>query len=261
VGFIFLTRTASYLAVLVGLLTWEWRSPFVMATQRKLPRVAFHVGLSAANSILLYAVMTWPLVAAMSASRDYGIGLAPRLGLAGIGEILTTVLVFDLWNYWMHRLNHRLPLLWRFHTAHHSDMEIDVTTASRFHPGELLISNGVKCLMILVWGPSLAGLVTFDILLTACSQFHHGNLGIPLGAQDVLERVIVTPRMHRCHHSLHRECAISNYSTICSAWDRLFGSYHREEDREKLLRIGLPQPRGAETMQLRPFLMTPFRAK
>jgi sterol desaturase/sphingolipid hydroxylase (fatty acid hydroxylase superfamily) len=256
-----MTRTASYLAALVGLLAWEWRSPFAVSGQSKPFRVAFHVGISAANSILLYAVITQPMFAALSASRDYGIGLAPRLGLAGVSEILATVLVFDLWDYWMHRLNHRIPILWRFHKAHHSDMEIDVTTASRFHAGELLISNTVKCLMILGWGPSLAGLVTFDILLTACSQFHHGNLGIPLAAQDVLERAVVTPRMHRCHHALHRECAMSNYSSICSVWDRLFGSYHREEDRENLSRIGLPQTRGAETMQLRPFLMTPFRGK
>ncbi|MCM2359983.1 MAG: sterol desaturase family protein, partial [Geobacteraceae bacterium] len=181
------------------------------------------------------------------------------LGLTGTAEIVATVIAFDFWDYWMHRANHVIPFLWRFHKAHHSDMEIDVTTSARFHPGELVISSSVKCLMILLWGPSLAGLVIFDTLLTFASQFHHSNLDLPRRVQDILERVTVTPRMHRCHHALHRNCFNTNFSTILSVWDRLAGSYHYAGERRELEEIGLRKPRGEVTMRLVPFLLTPVR--
>jgi sterol desaturase/sphingolipid hydroxylase (fatty acid hydroxylase superfamily) len=181
------------------------------------------------------------------------------LGLGGWAEIGATVIVLDFWDYWMHRANHRIPFLWRFHMAHHSDMEIDVTTSARFHLGELIISTGLKCLVILVWGPSLVGLVTFDILLTACSQFHHSNLNLPSGLQDPLERVVVTPRMHRCHHAMHENCVNTNYASILSAWDRIGKTYHFASGRREMELIGLPKPRGRETMRLAPFLLTPVK--
>lgn len=255
----FALRGASYLAAFGTLLLCERLAPFAPSGQRKSFRVLFHLGLSVANTLLLYLVMTGPLLAVLAYSREHGIGLARLLGLGGWPEFLATVVAFDLWDYWMHRANHRIRFLWRFHKAHHSDMEIDVTTASRFHAGELLISTGVKCLMILIWGPSLWGLVTFDILLTFASQFHHSNLAIPLPVQDRIERAIVTPRMHRCHHALHPDCYIANYSTVFSIWDRLFGSYHRARGRDEISEVGLRAPRGQVTMQLKPFLLTPLR--
>ena len=254
----FLLRIVSYFAVLSGLLWCEQVSPFVAPEQRKPFRVRFHVGISVANSLLLYLLISWPTFTALTYAQRHGIGLSALLSLSGWREIVATVIFFDMWDYWMHLANHRIGLLWRFHKAHHSDMEIDVTTASRFHIGELIISGSVKCLVVLLWGPSLWGLVTFDILITAFSQFHHSNVGIPLGIQDRLERVIVTPRMHRCHHSLHRECYIANFSAIFSVWDRIFRSYHWAGNAGELERVGLVTPRGEETMRLRAFLLTPF---
>ena len=255
----FMLRIYCYFAVLAGLLLGERFAPFAAPKQRKSYRVLFHVGLSIANSIVLYLLVARPLLSAVALGETNHWSLSRLLGLGGWRELVATVLVFDIWDYWMHRLNHRIPLLWRFHMAHHSDMEIDVTTASRFHVGELIISASAKGLVILLWGPSLTGLVLFDALLTACSQFHHSNLAIPFPFQDVLERVVVTPRMHRCHHALHRECYISNYSSILSVWDRLFKSYHLSRDPAETARIGLARPRGKATMQLAPFLLTPFR--
>ena len=187
----FLLRIASYVAVLTALLFCERVAPFAPPEQRKPFRVRFHVGISVANSLILYLLIWWPTFAALTYAQGHNMGLSRLLGLSGWREIVATVIFFDLWDYGMHLANHRIGLLWCFHKAHHSDMEIDVTTASRFHIGELIISGCVKCLVILVWGPSIWGLVAFDTLLTTFSQFHHSNVGIPLGIQDTLERVIV----------------------------------------------------------------------
>jgi sterol desaturase/sphingolipid hydroxylase (fatty acid hydroxylase superfamily) len=255
----FLVRTVGYLATFVTLLFFERYFPFAGSGQKKSFRVSFHLGISIANSILLYSIMIWPVTAAITHTASHQTGLRYILNLHGATEILATVVVLDLWDYWMHLANHRIGFLWRFHRAHHSDMEIDVTTAARFHIGELIISSCVKCLMILLWGPSLAGLVIFDILLNGASQFHHSNVNIPFRVQDVIERCIVTPRMHRCHHALHRNCVNHNFSTILSFWDRLFGSYHWARESAEMEQIGLSRPRGPETMSIKPFLMTPFK--
>jgi sterol desaturase/sphingolipid hydroxylase (fatty acid hydroxylase superfamily) len=255
----FLVRTVGYLATFVALLFFERYFPFADSGQKKSFRVSFHLGISIANSIALYAIMTWPITAALSHTETNQIGLRHFFGLTGAAGILATVVVFDMWDYWMHLANHRIGFLWRFHRAHHSDMEIDVTTAARFHIGELIISTCIKCLIILFWGPSLAGLIIFDILLNGASQFHHGNLNIPFRLQDVIEKFIVTPRMHRCHHSLHQDCFNHNFSTIFSFWDRLFRSYHWARETREMEQIGLSMPRGPETMRLRQFLMAPFR--
>jgi sterol desaturase/sphingolipid hydroxylase (fatty acid hydroxylase superfamily) len=258
-GVLLLLRTASFLTGFVALLLGERLIPCAPSEQRKSFRVLFHLGISLANSVLLYLVMSRLTMAVLALTGGRQMGLAHLLGLTGWGEIVATVVAFDFWDYWMHRANHRLPFLWRFHKAHHSDMEIDVTTSARFHPCELIISNGVKCLVILLWGPSLAGLVAFDTLLTACSQFHHSNLDLPNGLQDPLERLLVTPRMHRCHHALHKKCWNTNFATIMSAWDRIGRSYHLARDRREMAQIGLLAPRGTVTMQLVPFLLTPVK--
>ncbi len=256
----FLARIVGYLATFVALLFFERLFPYAGSEQKKPFRVMFHLGISIVNSFVLYSIITWPIYAALSHAEIRQAGFRHIIGLHGGAEILATVIIFDLWDYWMHMANHRIGFLWRFHKAHHSDMEIDVTTAARFHIGELIISGCAKCLMILFWGPSLAGLVIFDALLTCASQFHHSNVDIPARVQDVMERAVVTPRMHRCHHALHKNCLNTNFSTILSFWDRLFGSYHWARDAREMEQVGLFKPRGPDTMRIKPFLMTPFEA-
>jgi len=254
-------RAASFFTGFAALLLIEGAIPYARSGQKRSFRVLFHLSISMVNSILLYLVLTRPISAALSLTGSRHTGLAHWLGLNGWWEVAATVIVFDFWDYWMHRANHLAPFLWRFHKAHHSDMEIDVTTSARFHPGELIISNSIKCIMILAWGPSLIGLLAFDILLTTFSQFHHSNLNIPNRLQDQIERIIVTPRMHRCHHALHENCFNTNFATILSVWDRIGGSYHLAGDRGEMESIGLPKPRGPATMQLAPFLLTPVKGK
>jgi sterol desaturase/sphingolipid hydroxylase (fatty acid hydroxylase superfamily) len=237
----------------------EGGHPFVRSKQKKSSRVVFHFGISVLNSLILYFAPSSHLYAAAQLTQSHAFGFASALGLHGWTEVILTLIVFDCWDYWMHRANHRIGLLWRFHKVHHSDTEIDVTTASRFHIGELLITNSIKGALILVWGPSLSGVVAFETFLTAASQFHHSNLDIPPNSQDRLEKVIVTPRMHRCHHVFEGGCRMSNYATVLSLWDRLFGTYHWAKKTIELEPIGVSSPRGPETMKFIPLLLTPFQ--
>ncbi len=241
------------------MLFFEWLAPFAKSEQKKSRRVFLHLGLSLMNGVILYLTLAKPTYAAVLYAQQHQWGLTYFLGLNGGVEILASVVALDVWDYWMHLANHKISFFWRFHKAHHSDMEVDVTTASRFHIGELLISGGSKCLMILFWGPSLWGLVVFEALLTTASQFHHSNLKIPLRLQDGIEKIIVTPRMHRCHHALHSNCFNTNFSSIFNVWDRFFQTYHWGRDIRELSPIGVFKPRGPATMHLKAVLLTPIK--
>jgi sterol desaturase/sphingolipid hydroxylase (fatty acid hydroxylase superfamily) len=252
-------RTGSYLIILAAMLFFEWLTPFARSEQKKSNRVFLHLGLSLMNSVILYLALAGATYSAVLYTQQHPWGLTHLLRLSGGMEILASVIALDLWDYGMHLANHRIGFLWRFHKAHHSDMEVDVTTASRFHIGELLISGGSKYLMILVWEPSFWGLVVFEALLTAASQFHHSNVNIPLRMQDWIEIITVTPRMHRCHHALHPNCFNTNFSAILSLWDRLFQTYHWGREIRELTPIGVFKPRGPVTMNLRAILLTPVK--
>lgn len=255
----FLARSVSYVTVLSSMLLLEARLPFAGSVQKKSLRIFFHLSIGVLNSMVLYVILFLPLYAAAGFAHIHAFGLASTLGLRGWPEVVATLVVLDCWDYWMHLANHRVGFLWRFHKVHHSDMEIDVTTASRFHIGELLITGFIKGAVIFLWGPSIIGVVVFETLLTAASQFHHSNLNIPFSSQNSIEKIIVTPRMHRCHHVFEGRCLISNYSTIFSFWDRLFATYHRAEEKQELEPIGVSNPRGPETMEFVPLLLAPFR--
>jgi sterol desaturase/sphingolipid hydroxylase (fatty acid hydroxylase superfamily) len=257
----FLLRFGIYILVLAVMLFSEKLAPFARSEQRKSSRVFFHLGLSFGNAVILALILSGPTYAAARYVQEHQWGLAHAFGFGGGMEIVLGLILLDVWDYWMHRAYHRIGFLWRFHMAHHSDMELDVTTASRFHLLELIISGISKCLMILICGISLWAVVIFETLLTAASQFHHSNVNIPLKFQDGLERFIVTPRMHRCHHSLHETCFNTNFSSILNVWDRLFLSYHWGRDVDQLKPIGLSKPRGPVTMQVVPFLLTPLKTE
>jgi len=251
-------RIGSYLGMFTVMLGFERWAPFVAYSQVKTSRVIFHLAISMANSIVLYFTTAWVMQTTFSLVETRHYGLSHLLGLDGALELITSVLILDAWTYGLHWAYHRNRFLWRFHRAHHTDTELDVTTASRFHIGELVISGMARCLLMLVWGPSLGSLVLFDVLLNLASQFHHSNVAIPISIQDRLEQVVVTPRMHRCHHAFHHHCLDTNFAGILSLWDRLGRTYHHSRHPEELEIIGLAQPRGPETMKLKAFLMTPL---
>lgn len=232
---VFLALLAVFYAVETLWPVRPWQSP-------RPRRLLLHLGLALANTVLLRLTVATPLALLTVYVNRQGWGLAPLLGLSGLSEILATVVVLDLADYWWHRANHRIPLLWRFHQAHHIDTHVDVTTALRFHPGELLLSGLVKASWILAWGPSLWGFAIFELMISAASQYHHSNTDLPDGVEPALRLVQVTPRMHASHHSAYSGSLDANFSTIFSIWDRLFGTYITPTP-EHLAVMGLPYGR------------------
>ena len=175
-------------------------------------------------------------------------------------EVLLALLVFDAAIYWQHRALHVIPVLWRLHRVHHSDIAFDVTTGVRFHPLEIALSMMIKLGLVIVLGPHPAAVVLFEVLLSAASLFTHADFAFPARVERVLRAAVVTPSMHRIHHSVRRDETDSNYGFLLSAWDRVFGSYRaRSVEPEGSMPIGLPQWRDPSTLSLGALLLQPFR--
>lgn len=175
-------------------------------------------------------------------------------------EIGVAVALFDLAIYWQHRMMHVVPLLWPLHRVHHSDTAFDVTTGIRFHPLEIALSMGIKLGLVLVLGPHAAAVIVSEVLLSAASLFTHADFALPARVDRTLRKVIVTPSMHRIHHSVLQRETDSNYGFNLSLWDRLFGSYRAQPERpEREMPIGLTQWRDPSTLGLLALLLQPFR--
>ena len=173
----------------------------------------------------------------------------------GGSGLLLDLLLLDLWIYWWHRLNHRLPLLWRFHRIHHLDQQLDSTSALRFHVGEVLLSAVVRGGVIYVLSIPLLSVVVFEILLMLCAIFHHSDIRLWKNTETVLSKVIVTPGIHWVHHHAQRADTDSNYATILSCWDRLFGSFSTYR-RHRNMPIGVA---SEAELSFKGLLVAPFR--
>lgn len=187
-------------------------------------RFAFHGALAAVNTVILRVLAFVPFLLWAVYVEEQGWGVSRWLGLTGWMEIVVSVVVLDAFDYFWHRANHRVPFLWRFHKAHHADTAVDVSTALRFHPGELLISMLVKAGWIVVWGPTAVAWFLFEALVSFCAQFHHANLHLPRRLEGPLGRLLVTPEYHATHHVVDRRWGDRNFATILPIWDRLFGT-------------------------------------
>ncbi len=214
------------------------------------------MSISLFNTLLTRLLVAAPLLGWLHFVTDKGWGLAHLLGLKGVAEIAATFVVFDALDYWWHRFNHQWPFLWRFHRAHHMDTHVDVTTALRFHTGELILSGLAKTVWILLWGPTLVGFIIFEAGITAFSQFHHSNIDFPDRIQRVLRELIMTPRVHTSHHTVTIRTRDANYATVFSVWDRIFESF-REPDFKEMRLLGLEEGRK-NYLSIINFLKTPF---
>ena len=249
-------RIPVFLAVLAVMFTAEslWaKRPWETMRSR---RWIFHLTLTVINTLMTRLLIFAPLVAWIAWVQEWQWGIARFLGLEGIPEILITVLVYDSYNYWWHRLNHEVPLLWRFHQVHHMDTQVDVTTSLRFHPGELFLAYLAKAFWVLIWGPSLAAFLVSEMAITAYAQFHHGNIDFPEKIERILRWIHMTPRLHASHHTITPRTRNANYTTIFSLWDRLFGTF-REPDPEEMKQLGLSTGRE-DYLSFKVMMRTPF---
>jgi sterol desaturase/sphingolipid hydroxylase (fatty acid hydroxylase superfamily) len=191
-------------------------------------RWSTNLALTVLNTLALRGLAILLPLLAIGAALDAGTqgwGLLNRVDWPGWLELMLAVLILDLAIWAQHLVTHKVPLFWRFHRVHHADRDMDVTTGFRFHPVEILASMGLKIGLVYVLGPSALAVLVFEILLSGTALFSHSNLALPGGLERVLRLVLVTPDMHRVHHSVHRAEHDSNYGFALSLWDRLFRTY------------------------------------
>jgi len=182
-------------------------------------------------SSLVFTVTTWAM--------ENGVGLLSYLNYPPAVELLIGLLIFDCWQYWWHRLNHRIEFFWRFHAVHHSDAAMDASSALRFHSVEILYSSAVRVLILPLIGLSIQQLMIYELILLPIILFQHSNIALPEWLDKRLRVVIVTPRIHWVHHSSVKQETDSNYASLLSVWDRIFGSFRlRDEPRDIVFGLG-----------------------
>jgi sterol desaturase/sphingolipid hydroxylase (fatty acid hydroxylase superfamily) len=212
-------------ALFAGLEAIAPRRPRTFARSRRWPT---NLAITVLNTVALRGLAVLLPLLAIGAALDAGAqgwGLLNRVGWPGWLELVLAILILDLAIWAQHLVTHKVPLFWRFHRVHHADRDMDVTTGFRFHPVEILASMGLKIGLVYALGPSALAVLVFEVLLSGTALFNHANVALPKGLDRVLRLVLVTPDMHRVHHSVRREEHDSNYGFCLSVWDRIFRTH------------------------------------
>ena len=251
-------QTLSYVTTVAGgLALWflEGVVPFFVGRKSRGKHASVNLSIAAINLlILLPAGVLMALVLEQSKALWSGVR---ALELPFLLETILIILLIDLWMYVWHRLNHQTDFLWRFHSIHHSDPALDVTTAWRFHYVEIVLSELLRFPVFILIGAEIQDLLLYSMVMTLVIEFHHSNVSIPSSADRLLRAIIPTPLMHRIHHSVVRSEHDSNYGSMLSFWDRLFGSFRLKKD-IKTMAIGLNNESAPEQQHLSALLTRPF---
>lgn len=224
----------------------------------KIPRFVRNLTFGGASSVIVTLTLL-PMVffvARVTAEQQWG--LLYLVPLPKAVAIVAGLLLMDYTFYWWHYWNHSVSFLWRFHNVHHVDLDLDVSTAARFHVGELLLSTFFRSAQILILGIDPFTWILFETLVVTCAQFHHSNWKLPLGFERWLNKVIVTPRMHGIHHSIVQGETNSNFSTIFSFWDRIHRSLNVNVPQSQIT-IGVPSYRDPDELNFFDIFLLPFR--
>jgi len=242
----------------LALLFLQWRFPLRRQHFNILRRLVRNFVVSIPGFVIVrFAMLPIPLATAIWA-QDRHFGLFNLLGLRGWLATVAAFLLLDYAYWWWHWANHMVPLFWRFHNVHHTDLDMDVTTAARFHFGEMFFSIGFLSLILLVFGIAPLTFVIFFIAFEAAVSFHHSNLRLPIQIERFLNYVIVTPRMHGIHHSIVQRETNSNWGTIFCWWDKLHGTLRRDIAQNEIT-IGVPAYRNESELTFARLWLLPFR--
>lgn len=242
------------------MILWEIIAPRRQILISRWQRWSVNFSLSILNILIMRISIATAAVWAANIAMEYKWGLLNLILLPNAIKLILGLVLLDLAIYGQHRASHRWSWLWRLHKIHHTDLDFDVTTAIRFHPIEIFLSMSYKVICILIIGASPSAVILFEIILSSCALFNHSNIKIPLSVDKVLRLFIVTPDMHRVHHSVIKHETDSNYGFSISLWDRLFNSYI---DQPKLghtnMKIGLAQYQQVEDVKIPRLLLMPFK--
>ena len=237
-------RLSSFVVVFFVIAMWEWLSPKRKRLKSLTTRWVNNLSLMIINTLLIRVFFPMAAVGIALIISEQQIGLLNLIEIHPIAAVTLSVILLDCAIYWQHRLMHKIPLLWRMHRVHHADPEFDVTTGLRFHPFEIAISMIYKTLIIALLGAPVLAVLIFELLLNAGSLFNHGNINLSAKIDTALKRVIVTPDMHRIHHSTDAIESNRNFGFALSWWDHLFGSYQSTPDvAHEAMPIGLDEYR------------------
>jgi sterol desaturase/sphingolipid hydroxylase (fatty acid hydroxylase superfamily) len=253
-------RLAAFLGVFAIIAAWEFFSPRRRLTTSKVTRWVANT----AMTILGTVIVRWlyPVLAVTLAAGNSTYGLLNYVVLPYSLKVLIGILLLDWAIYGQHVLFHSVPLFWRLHMMHHADLDIDVTTGLRFHPIEIALSMGIKVGAVIIIGPPVLAVILFEVLLNGTSMFNHGNILMPAGVDRLLRLLVVTPDMHRVHHSVVIRETNSNFGFNFPWWDRLFNTYRDQPaaGHEKMT-IGLSLYRDEKKLTLPRLLALPFTGK
>ncbi|MFI5399816.1 MAG: sterol desaturase family protein [SAR324 cluster bacterium] len=254
-------RAGLFIAILAAMAVWEWIAP---RRPRSLPRRGRwpgNLGIVVLDTAAARLLFPTTAVALALAGERHGWGLLNRVGWPNWAAVAVAVAILDLAIYLQHVLFHAVPALWRLHRVHHSDVDFDVTTGTRFHPVEIALSLGIKFMVVAALGAPALAVLIFEALLNATSLFNHGNVRIPARADRLLRRLLVTPDMHRVHHSAVPQETNSNFGFNLAWWDRLFGTYRAQPQAgHAAMTIGIPEFRERKDARLDRLLLQPFLA-
>jgi sterol desaturase/sphingolipid hydroxylase (fatty acid hydroxylase superfamily) len=252
-------RLAAFAGVLALMALLEVALPRRGRSGPRLHRWMTNVALAGAGTIVLRIAVPLLAVGVATLAEREGFGLFHWTGTPEVAAFVLSLVALDLLVYAQHVAFHKYGLLWRLHRVHHADTDVDATTGIRFHPVEILISMAIKMVAVALLGAPAGAVILFEIVLNAAAMFNHSNFRIGPAADRWLRRIIVTPDMHRVHHSIHRDEHDMNFGFNLSFWDRLFGTYRAEpREGQESMRLGLaeypaPTPQGLGWSLMNPF--------
>lgn len=256
-----IVRLSAFFGILLIMACWQ-----ALAPRRPLRfgyrRWPANLGIVLLNVILVRLLIPTGAVGAAVWAGQANFGVMHWLDVPHAGAVVVTVIVLDGIIYAQHVLFHAVPVLWRLHMVHHADQDIDVTTGLRFHPVEILLSMLIKMLTVALLGVPVLAVILFEIILNGMAMFNHANVRLPLRLDAILRLVLVTPDMHRVHHSIIRSETNSNFGFNLSIWDRLFGTYQAQPgDGHDGMTIGLAQYQSEQSGSLGWMLALPFTGR
>ena len=254
-------RLGFFLGIFAVMALWEVAAPRRALTVSKAVRWANNLGLVALNTLLLRWLFPTAAVGVAALAAGQGWGLLNHYQVPFWPAVVLAVIAMDFVIWVQHVMVHAIPLLWRLHRVHHADPDYDVTTGARFHPVEIILSMLIKFATILLLGPPVVAVILFEVILNGMAMFNHGNVRLPRGVDRLLRLLLVTPDMHRVHHSVEDDEANSNFGFNLSIWDRLFGTY-RDQPRQghQGMTIGIHRYREPREVSWLPGLLTlPFK--
>lgn len=253
-------RLAAFVGLLALLLAAEFAWPRRAGPMHRALRWSANLPMVVAGAVFVRLLVPLGATGAALWAQAQGVGLLHRVDAPAPVEAVLAFAALDCLIYWQHRVFHKVPLFWRLHRMHHSDVEFDATTALRFHPVEILVSMLIKIGAVVALGAPALAVIAFEIALNGTAMFNHSNLRLPPGIDRALRALVVTPDMHRVHHSVHRREHDSNYGFNLPWWDRLFGSYtDQPAEGHTGMRIGLHAFRDDPEQGLLPLLLQPLK--